>query len=104
MEAAKKTDRKFCCYQSGAHTTRDFENDIKRMTTKLMESAIACEQRGRTSPGFMDPTDDGLHKLCSTDWIKTTLTKSPTQAADHLRESEDTQEDIDLNYELADIN
>ena len=101
MDAAKKTDQEFRCYQSGTHTTRDSDNDIKKMTNNLLESTATRQQEQRTSPGFVDPTDIGVHKLCTTEWIETTISKLET---DHLQEGEGIHKDIDLNYELADVN
>ena len=103
MQAAKKADREFCCYQSGQHTVRDANEDITKMAVHLLQAKAASEQEQRRSPGFIDPTNDGLDTLCNTDWVKTTLAKNPSW--DELqREQRDTErEDTDFNYELSDI-
>ncbi len=51
------------------------------------------------SPAFIDPTDAGMDKLCSTTWIKDTLNK--------VIDSDDLEIDrqgiIDASYELSDV-
>lgn len=104
MEAAKKADREFCCYQSGKHTTRDSDSDIKMMMDTLLESCVTCQQQDRKTPAFVDPTNSGMDKLFNTDWVKTTLSRMKTSDESDLQGNEDSREDIDLNYELSDIN
>ena len=77
MQAAKKADREFGCYQSGQHTSRDANKDITKMSGHLLRAKAASEQEQRREPGFIDPTNAGLNTLCNTDWVKTTLAKHP---------------------------
>ena len=63
---------------------------------------MAHEIPERTSIGFKDPTDDGLDKMCNTNWIKDTLSR--TGCDDNLEE--DTTYELtecDQDYELFDV-
>ena len=99
IQAAKKADREFCCYQSGHHTIREADTDITKMVGHLLQAQVSVEQQTRRTPGFIDPTNNGLDKLCYTDWVNKTLAKQPCEK----ELQRDTQEDSDLTYELSDI-
>ena len=73
MEAAKSTDKEFEAHRTTAHTIRDANKDILRPSTQLISNSIACTIQNRTSPAFVDPTDDGLAKICNTSWVRTSL-------------------------------
>jgi hypothetical protein len=100
MEAAKKTDREFGCYQSSAHTTTDAESDIKKLMVRLMEAEVTQELSNRTSPAFEDPTEKGLDKMYTTSWIQDTMSKSTVIDDDLELGEQDTV--VNLDYELAD--
>lgn len=52
-------------------------------------------------PTFIDPTDEGLKKLCSMKWLKETMAKSHVES-DDVHEQGDT-EDINIDYEIYNI-
>ena len=78
MEAAKKTDRKFGCSQSSAHTTTDAESNVTKMMRHLMDGNVAQEVPDRNTPAFEEPTQKGLQKMCNTSWIQDTVKDSST--------------------------
>ena len=54
------------------------------------------------SLGFKDPTDDSLHKMCNTNWIKDTLSR--TGCDDNLEEGTIHElTECDQDYELFDV-
>ena len=72
MDASKKVYREFKTQQSTAHTVRDAERDIYKLTTSLLENKVTTESTERNSPPFADPTDTG-YKIATTSWIADTL-------------------------------
>lgn len=103
MEASKRVAREFGVYRSKSHTTRDANKDVNNLLNYLLEKKVAHELPGRTSIGFKDPTDDGLDKMCNTNWIKDTLSR--TGCDDNLEEEDTTFEltEADQDYELFDV-
>ena len=101
MEASKKVDREFRASRSTAHTTKDATKDITRLTNHLLEREVVQELPERTSLVFIDPTDNGLDKMCNTNWIQDTLSRTE---CDSNPEEEDLLDRItDQDYELSDV-
>ena len=100
MEASKKVDREFGACRATSHTTKDASKDISTVLSYLLDKKVTQELTERTSPVFCDPTDNGLDKLCNTDWIQETLSR--TECDDNLEEDE-REEIIDQGYELHDV-
>ena len=100
MEASKGVAREFCVYRSKSHTIRDANKDVNNLLNYLLEKKVAHELPECASIGFKDPTDDGLDKMCNTNWIKDTLSR--TGCDDN---PEDTCEltEADQDYELFDV-
>ena len=101
MDASKKVDREFKTRQSTAHTIRDAERDICKLTTSLLENMVTSENTERDSPPFTDPTNAGHKKIATTSWVADTLLS--TSSIDDLQLEENETELADLNYELSDI-
>ena len=101
MQAAKKADIEYSCYQSGQHAVRDAEKDITKMSDHLLHTTATTEQQ-RSTPGFIDPTNDGLNTVCNTHWVKSTLAKHPSWDELQREQSDTEREDTDFNYELSD--
>ena len=104
MEASKRVAREFGACRTMSHTTRDANKDITNMLNILLEKKVTQELRvpERTSVAFKDPTDDGLDKMCNSNWIKETLSR--TECDDNLEE--DTRYELtesDQDYELFDV-
>ena len=107
MEAAKKTDQEFQCHQSSAHTVREAEKDINKLAEHLLDKTVTIHSPDRNTPAFKDPTDSGYKKLCNTSWVQEILSKTGREECDLDVENEDTADDnmdnIDLDYEIADV-
>lgn len=101
MSAAKKTDQEFCSHRTTAHSTRDANRDIDKMVNVLHEKKVTSLLKGRNSPPFVDPTENGLKKLCNTKWVHETLARNPIDEDFESLQEEDQVRDID--YEIADI-
>ena len=100
MDASKKVDRDFNVHRSTAHTVRDAEKDIRRLTRTLLDSKVTSEDSGRNSPSFTDPTTIGHKKIGTTTWVRDTLEKS---SSDDLEVEDSDEQLMDLNYELLDV-
>ena len=97
MDASKKVDCDFNVHHSTAHTVRDAQKDIQRLTGTFLQSKVTSEISGRDSPPFTDPTMIGHKKIGTTSWVKDTLAKNSSEDL----QIEDNHEH--LNYELSDI-
>ena len=82
MEAAKATDKEFEAHRTTAHTIRDANKDILKISTQLLMKSVACAIQNRTSPAFEDPTGDGLAKICNTAWVKDIFAKVDSPQTD----------------------
>ena len=102
MEAAKATDKEFEAHRTTAHTIRDANKDILKISTQLISNSVTCTVQNRTLPAFKDPTDDGLAKICNTSWVKDILEKA-NYTDDELTGEEEIESFIDTNYEIADV-
>ena len=77
LDAAKKTDQAFgIAPQTTSHTVRDADSDIQKMTKHIIEHNVTHIVDDREAPTFVDPTEEGLKKMCSTKWLKETMAKS----------------------------
>ena len=107
MEAAKATDKEFEAHRTTAHTIRDANKDILKISTQLISNSVACTIQNRTSPAFKDPTDDGLAKICNSSWVKDILLKADSHQTDEdvLIREEETHVDnlMDIDYEISDV-
>ena len=100
MEASKKADIFFKLPPpTTAHTIRDSDKDIEKIVTHLYEAKVSIVDKQRTSPPFTDPVESGWAKLWTTDWLKNALARN---LADDNPDLEETEE-LDFNYELADM-
>lgn len=100
LEAAKKCDKIFAVTpRSTAHTIRDSNVDIKKIREHLLEKGITKEDKDRTAPAFIDPTNSGLDTLCKGDWLQKHLAST---GCDNLH-NEQEHDEIDLDYELSDV-
>lgn len=79
----------------------DASNDINKTAKHLLEKNATSEIRGCLTSAFKEPTEEGWKKLCYTDWIQEILARTPQ---DDLQEEQGSGGDIDLSYELYDIN
>ena len=84
MEASKKVAHEFGACRSKSHTTRDVNKDVVSVVNYLLDKKVTQELQERTSVAFKDPTDDGLDKMCNTNWIQDTLSR--TECDDNLEE------------------
>ena len=91
LEAAKKTDKEFGCYQASSHTVREADNDIQKLVQYLLEKVIIQED-DRKTPSFNNPS--GYKKLCATSWVRETLSRTVTDDGDLCTEDA-------LDYEIA---
>lgn len=99
LDAAKKTDQAFgIAPQTTSHTVRDADNDIQKMRKHIIEHDVTHTVDNRDTPTFIDPTGEGLKKMCNTKWLKETMGKSQYHT-DDVHEHENT-EDINIDYEL----
>lgn len=101
LSAAKKTDQEFGCHRTTAHSVRGAKKDIDKMVDVLHENKVTHLVEGRNSPGFEDPTEKGLKKLCNTAWIRETMARNPLD-----EESESLQDEegvLDFGYKIADV-
>ena len=97
-EAAQKADMAFGVHaQSHAHTTREAKEDITKIAHYLVDRTPTVETGGRDRPDFQDPTNKGLDKLCSPDWLPKALCKVQPEVEE---EGEHQDHEIDLDYEL----
>ena len=107
MDAAKKTDREFQCHHSSAHTERDAERDISKLVEHLLDKTVVVHSPKRNTPAFTDPTDTGYKKLCNTSWVQEILSKTGREDCDLDVEEDDMvdedTDEIDLDYEIADV-
>ena len=100
MDASKKVDHEFKSQQSTAHTVRDTERDICKLTTSLLENKVTTENTERNSQPFADPTDTGHKKIATTSWVADILLST---SIDDLQLEDIETELVDLNYELSDV-
>ena len=100
MDASKKVDRDFNLHRSTAHTVRDAQKDIQRLTGTLLRSEVTSEISSRNSPPFTDPTMIGHKKIGTTTWVKDTLAKN---SSEDLQMEDNHEQLMDLNYELSDV-
>ena len=82
MEAAKTTDKEFNVHRTTAHTTRDANKDIVKISSQLIDNSVTSVVQNRTSPAFKDPTNDGLAKICNTSWVQDILAKTDSPQTD----------------------
>ena len=101
MEASKKVAHEFGACRSKLHTTRDTNKDILSMLNYLLDKKVTQELQERTSVAFKDPTNDGLDKMCNTNWIKDTLSR--TECDDNLEEETEGITEFDKDYGLSDV-
>ena len=101
MSAAKKVDKEFCCHQTSAHTVRDANSDVDKMAKVMNEKSATSFVSERNSPTFEDPTEQGLKKLCNTEWVHNTLARNPLD--DDPVSAVEEEHIVDLDYEIADI-
>ena len=100
LEAAKRCDKVFAVPpKSTAHTVADSKSDIRKIREHLLERDITMENSTRTTPSFEDPTESGLNKLTNADWLHKHLQSS---SEDNLQD-EQSHDEIDIDYELADV-
>ncbi len=101
MEAAKKTNYEFKVMHTSAHTTREADKDIRKITMHLLEKAVSTATPQRQSSPFVDLTDIGWEKL-STGWLQGVLDRSADEGLHE--EADTTTEDrgVVLDYELSD--
>ena len=100
MDASKKVDHEFKTRQSTAHTVRDAESDIRKLTTSLLENKVTCKNSERNSPPFTDPTNAGHKKIVTTSWVADTLLST---SADDLQLEQNVTDLADLTYEMTDV-
>lgn len=101
MEASKRVACEFGVCHSKSHATRDANNDITKVLNYLLEKKVVQELPERPSVGFKDPTDDGLDKMCNTNWIKDTLSRSGCDdnlEEDTIHELTESDQDYELYY------
>lgn len=99
LEAAKKCDKVFGVPPpSTSHTVRDSKSDIAKLRNQLLEKEVTTEKAGRTTPAFLDPTENGLTTLTKGDWLQKQLS---SKCDDYLQNQNHSE--IDIDYELADI-
>ena len=105
MEATEATDKEFEAHRTTAHTIRDANKDILKISTQLISNSVACTVQNCTSPAFQDPTDDGLAKICNTSWVNNILAKVdlPQTDDDNLIGEEEIENFMDLDYEISDM-
>lgn len=103
MEAAKQTDKIFQVPPpTTKHTVRDSLSDIRKIQSYVMENKITHEDDERTGVAFLDPTDAGLNKLTSGNWLKTQLAKKVD--TEDLYEDQSYEDlELDIDYELFQI-
>ena len=98
MEAAKKADQEFgVAPTSSRHTVRDASADIKKMAVHLYH---VTTQSRVNSPPFNDSTNDGFKKMSLT-WLKHILTQAEGNEDD--TEQQNTQKEVDLDYEIFNV-
>ena len=100
MDASKKVDRDFSVHRSTAHTVRDAQKDIQRLTGTLLRSEVTSEISSRNLPPFTDPTMIGHKKIGTTTWVKDTLAKN---SSENLQMEDNHEQLMDLNYELSNV-
>ncbi len=77
LEAAKKTDAAFqLTPRSSAHTVCSSKKDVESLTKHLLDKNVAREVEGRVTPAFVDPSESGWQKLCTTSWLQERLSAS----------------------------
>ena len=87
-------------HHTTAHTVRDSQRDITKLSSHLHENGVTSADQARTTPPFRDPTEDGLAKLCNTSWVHDTLSKISSQQTDDPDTHEETF--VALDYEITD--
>ena len=89
-------------HHTTAHTVRDSQRDITKLSRHLHENGVTSADQARTTTTFRDPTEDGLAKLCNTSWVQDTLSKISSQQTDE--DDPDTHEEtfVALDYEITD--
>lgn len=76
MDAAKKADKALgVSPQTTSHTVTDAGSDVMNMVKYLRESNVSNFIEDRLTPEVVDPTDEGLKKLCS-GWLKECLSRT----------------------------
>lgn len=100
LEASKKCDKVFGVPPSStAHTVRDSKSDIAMLRDQLLEKEITTEKESRTTPAFLDPTENGLTTLTKGEWLQKQLSSD----VDYLQNEQNHGEIYDIDYELSDI-
>ena len=101
MEASKKADKFFNVPPpTTAHTIRDSDKDVEKMVSHLLEAKVSTADRDWTSSPFKDPVESGWAKLWTTDWLKNALARD---LAEDTPDLEAREQELDIDYELADI-
>ena len=99
LDAAKKCDSVFRVPpNSTAHSVRDSKADVHKILQHLLEREITTEITSRAHPAFVDPTVNGVDTLTKGEWL---LKQLQSKVEDNLQ-SERDQNELDLDYELAD--
>ena len=101
MEASKKVDHEFGVTRSTSHSIRDANKDIGAVTNNLLERKITQELPERTSAAFSDPTNNGLDKLCNTNWLQNVLSRADCDS--NLEEDDLMDRITDQDYELYNV-
>ena len=83
------------------HTVRDSDKDVMKMVAHLTEKEVHAVDKERSSPGFVDPTENGWKKISTTTWLKDTLSRS-LEVENTEVENLQTDQELDLYYELTD--
>ena len=100
MDASKKVDREFDVHRTTAHTVRDADKDISKLTSILIEDKVVVQNKERISPCFSDPTDIGHKKLGTTSWLADTLAAISTE---DLQEEVSNEQLTEFSYELSHV-
>ena len=100
MDASKKVDREFDVHRTTAHTVRDADKGISKLTSILIEDKVVVQNKERISPCFSDPTDIGHKKLGTTSWLADTLAAISTE---DLQEEVSNEQLTEFSYELSHV-
>ena len=73
----------------------------REMVDLLHKNKVTYLVEGRNSPGFEDPTEKGLKKLCNTTWIQETMARNPLDEESGSLQDEEGM--LDFKYEIADV-
>ena len=100
-EAAKKTDKAFkAAPQTTTHSVRTAEDDISSMARHLLAQGITSASANRNTPAFIDPTQLGWQKLCTTSWLQERLSASVQEEEGEIQVDHG---EVDLDYELSTV-